>query len=129
VRQWGDSVNSAAPDTLAGIILDARAALEQARSLLLDPAPQNIDLACLALSRAIQRIESLRAALEASELPDRDLMASASLLRAEVDTIVKLLDCAASFHANLFRSMAQASCSAEMPAAAPDAVRHVQLSA
>jgi hypothetical protein len=112
-------------------MLDTRDALRHALGLLLDPTPQNIDLSCSALSRATGRIKALQTVLEVSgRQPDYGLMQSAGMLRDQVGTIAKLLDCAALFHANIFQGMVLASCPAYLPAAAPESAElHVQLSA
>ena len=89
------------------LIAGAGAALSRARALLLQPAPQNLDIACSALALAIEQVTDLRTVLAAA--PSRNLTAAVAGLRQEIDLISRLLEHAASYHVNLMQCMIQAS--------------------
>lgn len=88
------------------LIARAFDALGHARSLLLQPAPRNLDIACSALAIAADRIADLQMALNTS--PSGDLAAAAAGLHQEVGLISQLLEHAASYHVNLMQCMIKA---------------------
>ena len=89
------------------LISGAGDALARARALLLHPAPRNLDIACSALAMAIAPVTELQQAM--TESPSGDLRAAVLGLRNEIDLISRLLEHAASYHANLIQCMIEAS--------------------
>jgi hypothetical protein len=102
------------PGESASSTRDIRAALEQARVLLLEPTPRNIDLCCIPLTHAAARLKAL---------PDR------LVFRTEIETIGRLLETAATFHAGLFQKMNVAPESAGVAAVQAAASPRIRLSA
>jgi hypothetical protein len=96
------------------LIADAGEALSNARTLLVQPTPQNLAMACSALAMAISRVADLQRALTLS--PTRDVGAAAAGLRKEVGLISSLLEHAASYHVNLLQCMIEASGPEAQPA-------------
>jgi hypothetical protein len=109
----------------SNLIAHAFDALGQARSLLLQPAPRNLDMASSALAIAAERITELQTALNAS--PTRDLAAAVAGLHREVGTISQLLEHAASYHVNLMQCMIKASEAPSGPS--PEPARRLSLEA
>ena len=94
------------------LVVGAGEALIRAHALLLQPAPQNLDRACSTLAMAIVQVRDLQKILTVS--PSGDLTAALVGLRKEIGAISRLLEHAASYHANLLQSMIAASAS-EVP--------------
>ena len=90
-------------------IARAGEALGRAHTLLLQPTPQNLDIACSALAVAISQVTEVQTIL--TPAPCRDLTAAVAVLRKEVDLISLLLEHAASYHVNLMQCMIEASAS------------------
>jgi hypothetical protein len=90
------------------ILGDTAEALSRVRALLLQPTPQNLDIACSALASAIAQVTDLQTVVATSS-PSRDLNAAVVGLSKEVDLISRLLEHAASFHVNLIQCMIEAS--------------------
>lgn len=107
------------------MIAGASEALRQARTLLLQPAPQNLDMACSALATAITQVTGLHAALTAS--PSRDLATPIAGLRKDLDVISRLLEQAASYHVHLMQCMTEAAASDVAPGPAVAHVRRLSL--
>lgn len=89
------------------LIAVAGEALRQARALLIQPAPRNLDIAGSALAIAIAQIAELQTVLPASS--SHDLSAAVVALRVEVDRVSCLLEHAAAYHVNLIQCMIEAS--------------------
>ena len=89
------------------LIASAGEALGRAQTYLLQPAPQNLDIACSALATAFAQLTELRKVLTAS--PDGDLAATVLGLRKEIDGISRLLEHAASYHVELMKCMIESS--------------------
>lgn len=102
-------------------------ALSRARALLMQPAPQNLDIACSALSTAIACINDLQTLIAVS--PSGNLNPALARLRQEVDFISRLLEHAASYHVNLMQSMIEASGAAIPPGVPTDSAQHLFLDA
>ncbi len=105
-----------------------RAALEALRhtqGLLLEPTPRNIDICCTALAAAARHLEPL---LAEPANPHRNLPQLVAVLHNEVSVIAKLLDHAASYHANLLQKMIEAS-HAHAPVATGSGTNRLQVDA
>ena len=89
------------------VIASAGEALGRARNYLLQPAPQNLDIACSVLATALAQVTELRKGLTAS--PDSDLAATVLGLRQEIDGTSRLLEHAASYHVALMKCMIESS--------------------
>lgn len=109
------------------LVAGAGVALNRARALLLQPVPQNLDIACSALALAISQVSDLRTVLAAP--PSRDLTAAVAGLRKEVDLISRLLEHAASYHVNLMQCMIEASGSRVEQAPSSQSARRMSLDA
>jgi len=120
---------SAFPSTgVSNQLIDgASEALCQARALLMQPGPQNLDIACSALTIAITQVIALKAALTAS--PSRDVAAAVVGLRQEVGLISLLLEQAAAYHVSLLQAMIEASGSAVQRAPSIESARRMYLDA
>lgn len=109
------------------IISGAGEALSRARALLLQPTPQNLDIACSALAGAIAQITDLQTVLTAS--PSRHLTPAVVGLRKEVDLVSRMLESAASYHAKLIQCMIEASISPDPQSSSGASVRPMFLDA
>ena len=105
----------------------AAAALTRARALLLEPAPQNLDMASASLATAIAPITALQKLVH--ETPSRELMASVLGLREEVDRVSGLLEHAASYHVRLLGAMIEAANSPAVESGNAAPVRRLSVSA
>ena len=102
-------------------------ALIRARTLLLQPAPQNLDIAASSLGVAIAQLTDLQSLLTVS--PSGDLLVAAVGLGKELDLISRLLEHAASYHANLFQCMIEAADLPTQQAAYMESTRCMSLEA
>jgi hypothetical protein len=100
------------------LITGAGKALVRAHALLLHPAPQSLDRACSELAVAVAHVSDLQKILVAS--PSEDLGDALLGLRREIGQISRLLEHAASYHANLLQSMMAAAASEIPPSACLD---------
>jgi len=87
-------------------IEDAGEVLDRAHTLLLNPTPQNLDIACSALAMAVNQITGLQAVLAAR--PSPDLAARVIDLRKTIGLVSSLLEHAAAYHVNLIHCMMDA---------------------
>jgi hypothetical protein len=90
------------------LIAEARLALDQTHSLLIEPTTRNIEIATTALARAIARIESLHICFAEKRCVPAGLLDSARGLREGIAGIALLLEHAAAYHANLLQTMIEA---------------------
>lgn len=107
------------------LVVGVGEALIRAHALLLQPAPQNLDRACSTLAMAIVQVRDLQKILTVS--PSGDLTAAVVGLRKEIGAISRLLEHAASYHANLLQSMIAASASDVPQTSANAPVRRLSL--
>ncbi len=89
------------------LVLGATDELSRAEELLAQPAPQNLDIACSPLTKAIAHVASLQALPSMS--PSLDLKAALAGLRRELELVSRLLENAAGYHVSLIRCMLDAS--------------------
>ncbi|HVY92884.1 MAG TPA: hypothetical protein VHA14_09055 [Bryobacteraceae bacterium] len=90
-----------------GEIAAVLAALRDARGLLADPAPANIDRCCSALAQGVSVMRSLLAQNAAPA--GGGIQPSLHLVRAETAAISNLLDSAAAFRRNVLRAISGTS--------------------
>lgn len=97
--------------------------LAQARRLLCEPSPRNLELCCSMLGSARSAIDTVRAEAAQRRPADRGLAGAAAALRMEIGVIGVLLERAANYHANLLKTMVAASKSAVPPETLPQSGR------
>ena len=90
-------------------VAGAGEALAQARRLLCEPTPRNLELCCGAMAAAQEQLRDLRRQVTESHPGDRALCVIARQLRGELDAITILLERSARYHANLLEKMLAAS--------------------
>jgi hypothetical protein len=95
----------AVPAGLRSLIAVAVEPLREARLLLLEPTPANVDRCGAALATAVPRVEAVRAAVAAIEPRDRGLVGVVAVLAQEVTACAALLESASRFHGELLQRM------------------------